>query len=116
MAGRHDMSQNCVDQRITRLVASTELFKNLTAQDLSVCASRFRENRFNKGQIIFGRHDEGTHLYLVAEGQVRLAIATADGRELSFQVAVPGDLIGEIAVLDGQPRSAEATALTPVVA
>ena len=63
---------------------------------------------------MFGRGDVGTHLYLVAEGQVRLAIATSEGRELSFQVAAVGDLIGEIAVLDGGPRSAEATALTPV--
>jgi CRP/FNR family transcriptional regulator, cyclic AMP receptor protein len=100
---------------ILRLLAGTELFKNLSAEDQAVCAGKFREQRFNKGQILFGRGDVGTHLYLVAEGQVRLAIATVDGRELSFQIAVAGDLIGEIAVLDGGPRSAEATALTPVL-
>jgi CRP/FNR family cyclic AMP-dependent transcriptional regulator len=100
---------------VARLVAQCELFKDLTAADQEICAGKFREMRFNKGQIIFGRGDTGTHLYLVAEGQVRLAIGTVDGRELSFQIAAAGDLIGEIAVLDGGPRSAEATALTPVV-
>jgi CRP/FNR family transcriptional regulator, cyclic AMP receptor protein len=102
------------DDGVRRLVASTELFRNLSTEDQAYCAARFRELRFHKGQILFGRGDAGTQLYLVAEGQVRLAIATADGRELSFQIAVAGDLIGEIAVLDGGPRSAEATALTPV--
>lgn len=101
---------------LARLLAETDLFKDVGAEDLAVCAAKFREQRFGKGQVMFGRGDPGTHLYLIAEGQVRLAIATADGRELSFQIAVAGDVVGEIAVLDGRPRSAEATALTPVVA
>src|SRR3954466_9216400 len=102
--------------RLLRLLAGTDLFKGLVADDLAACAARFREARFAKGQILFARGDPGTHLYLVAQGQVRLAIGTSEGRELSFQIAVPGDLLGEIAMLDGQPRSAEATALTPVSA
>jgi CRP-like cAMP-binding protein len=61
--------------------------------------------------MLFARGDPGTHLHVVSEGQVRLAIATSEGRELSFEVAGAGALFGEIAVLDGWPRSAEATAL-----
>ena len=101
-------------EAIARLLASTDLFKVLAPADLAACAAKFRVTHFAKGQILFGRGDVGTHLHLVAEGQVRLAIATSEGRELSFQIATVGDLIGEIAVLDGRPRSAEATALTPV--
>ena len=104
------------DDDVVRLVRGTELFKGLTAGDQALCAGNFRKLRFDKGQILFGRGDAGTHLHLVADGQIRLAIGTVDGRELSFQIAVAGDLIGEIAVLDGSPRSAEATALTPVTA
>jgi len=104
------------NERLLRLLAGTDLFKGLAADELSACAARFREARFTKGQILFSRGDPGTHLYLVEEGQVRLAIGTSEGRELSFQVAVAGDLFGEIAMLDGAPRSAEATALTAVTA
>jgi len=104
------------DEPIIRLLAATDIFKQLAADDLAACAARFHAVRFAKGQILFGRGDPGTHLYLVAEGQVRLAVATSEGRELSFQIAATGDLIGEIAVLDGGPRSAEATALTAVTA
>ena len=104
------------DDSFIRILAGAELFKDLSAGDQAACARKFRELRFGKGRTLFGRGDPGTHLYLITDGQVRLAISTAEGRELSFQVAVAGDIIGELAVLDGGSRSAEATALTPVVA
>jgi CRP/FNR family transcriptional regulator, cyclic AMP receptor protein len=110
------MSTEPAGAGVLRLLAGTELFNGLAADDLAACAARFRPVRFAKGQMLFCRGDPGTHLYAVAEGQVRLAIATSDGRELSFQIATAGTLIGEIATLDGRPRSAEATALTAVTA
>jgi CRP/FNR family cyclic AMP-dependent transcriptional regulator len=100
------------NQHIVELLAGTELFRTIEAGDLAACAADFREARFAKGEMLFARGDPGTHLHVVSEGQVRLAIATSEGRELSFEVAGPGALFGEIAVLDGWPRSAEATALT----
>jgi CRP/FNR family transcriptional regulator, cyclic AMP receptor protein len=109
------MSEQRTNSGLLQLLADTELFKQLGEDARAICAAKFRELRFDKGQLLFARGDAGRHLYVIAEGQVRLAIATADGRELSFQIAVAGDLIGEIAVLDGGPRSAEATALTPVL-
>jgi CRP-like cAMP-binding protein len=110
------MSSTVGDDDLSRLLAGTELFKALPAAELAACARQFREVRFAKGQLLFARHDDGSQLYLIAQGRVRLAIASAAGRELSFQIATAGDVIGEIAVLDGKPRSADATALTPVVA
>jgi CRP/FNR family transcriptional regulator, cyclic AMP receptor protein len=101
---------------IARLLADTPLFSTLAPDDLAACAAKFREVHFEKGALLFGRGDPGAHLFLVADGQVRLATATAGGRELSFQIAVAGDVFGEIALLDGWPRSAEATALTAVTA
>lgn len=101
---------------IIGLLGDSELFRDLSPDDLAACAARFHERHFKKGELLFSRGDPGTHLYLVADGQIRLATATGGGRELSFQIAVAGDIFGEIAVLDGWPRSAEATALTPVTA
>lgn len=101
------------NERIVELLAGTELFKTLEAEDLATCAASFREAHFVKGEMLFARGDPGTHLHVVSDGQVRLAIATSEGRELSFEVAGTGALFGEIAVLDGWPRSAEATALIP---
>jgi CRP/FNR family cyclic AMP-dependent transcriptional regulator len=111
-----EMTLNEANKPIAELLGAADLFRTLAAEDLAACAASFREARFGKGEMLFARGDPGTHLYVIAEGQVRLAIATDEGRELSFQVAGSGALFGEIAVFDGWPRSAEATALTPATA
>ena len=82
----------------------TELFKGLWLDELAACIPSFRETKFKKGQALFVRGERATGLYLVAEGRVRLAIATEDGRELSFRHATAGELLGEIAALDGGTR------------
>ena len=111
-----EMTLNDANNPILELLGNADLFRTLAAPDLAACAASFREARYGKGEMLFARGDPGTHLYVIAEGQVRLAIATDEGRELSFQVAGAGALFGEIALLDGWPRSAEATALTPTIA
>src|ERR1700749_4643841 len=101
---------------LSSLLARTDLFKGLSAAELAACIPSFRETRFKKGQALFVRGESATGLYLVADGRVRLAIATEDGRALSFRHATAGELLGEIAALDGGTRSADATALTAVTA
>ena len=89
----------------------TLLFGRLDEADLAAVASQMREVRYSGGQSIFARGDRGTDIFLVIEGRVRLSILTAEGRELSFNHAVAGEIFGEIAALDGGERSADATAL-----
>jgi len=101
---------------LVSLLSKTELFKGLAVEDIEACIPSFREAKFKKGQALFTRGERATGLYLVAEGRVRLAVATEDGRELSFRHATSGELLGEIAALDGGTRSADATALTAVTA
>ena len=86
---------------LVSLLAATDLFGSFSADELAACAAAFRPIRAKKGALLFTRGDAGTHLYIVVEGRVRLAITTEDGRELSFRHAAPGDLFGEIAALDG---------------
>jgi len=101
---------------LIRLLAATDLFGGLGEEALAACAAACREARFRKGELVFGRGDPGGRLYVIAEGRVRLAVTTEEGRELSFRHAAAGELFGEIAALDDSPRSADATALTDVVA
>jgi CRP/FNR family transcriptional regulator, cyclic AMP receptor protein len=101
---------------VAALLSGTRLFGAMPSQPAAAFARRFREERFERGAMIFARGDAGDRLYVVGEGQVRLAIGANDGRELSFQIVGVGDLFGEIAVLDGGTRSAEAVAIAPTVA
>jgi CRP/FNR family transcriptional regulator, cyclic AMP receptor protein len=98
------------------LLAQTDPFRGLESKYLAACAAAFREIPFAKGEMLFARGDVGNRLYLIAEGRVRMAVVTDEGRELSFRHATVGDLVGEIAALDGELRSADALALSPVVA
>lgn len=55
--------------------------------------------------------DEGDALYGVVQGLIRIWIPGADGRELTIELMEPGDIFGEIALLDGLPRGANASAI-----
>jgi CRP/FNR family transcriptional regulator, cyclic AMP receptor protein len=101
---------------IIPLLMRTELFNGLEGTYLAACAAAFRPVKFAKGATLFVRGEIGNRLYLIAEGRVRIAVVTDEGRELSFRHAVKGDLVGEIAALDGRSRSADALALSAVQA
>lgn len=98
------------------LLSRGGLFRGQPAAILEEVGAAMREVRFPTGTQIFARGDPGDALFLVVGGRIRISILTPDGRELSFTHAVPGDIVGEIAVLDGSPRSASATALSDVEA
>jgi CRP-like cAMP-binding protein len=99
---------------VAQLIASTEIFGSLTAEDQALCAGAFREVNFEEGRMVFAAGDPGNAAYLLAEGLVRLALTTGSGRELSVRIAGPGEVIGEIAAFDSGPRTADATAISPV--
>lgn len=96
------------------MLGQTPLFGALEEADRKAVAQEMREASFGSGQSIFARGDEGRDIYLVTTGRVRLSVLTAEGRELSFAHAEPGHVFGEIAVLDGGVRTADATAVTKV--
>lgn len=98
------------------LLGRSPLFAPLTELERRAVAEEMREVSYAPGQVIFGRGDAGRDIYLVTGGRVRLSILTAEGRELSFAHAEPGTIFGEIAMLDGGPRTADATAVNKVTA
>jgi CRP/FNR family cyclic AMP-dependent transcriptional regulator len=99
---------------VTTLLGRTELFRSLTEADCGAVAAQMREATYGSGQLIFSRGDPGEDVHLVVEGRVRLSVLSIEGKVLSFNHAGRGDIFGEIAALDGQARTADATALTRV--
>ena len=102
------------DDARVKLLASTKLFGTLATADIATIAGYLRPIAFSANQLIFSRGDPGRDIYFVTDGRVRLSILSSDGRELSLIHAAVGEFFGEIAALDADKRSADATALGPV--
>jgi CRP/FNR family transcriptional regulator, cyclic AMP receptor protein len=96
------------------MLSRTALFGPLEADHRKAVVQEMREIVFDANQAIFARGDPGKDIYFVMSGRVRLSVLTPEGRELSFAHAEAGQIFGEIAVLDGGMRTADATAVTKV--
>ncbi|MGI9475918.1 MAG: Crp/Fnr family transcriptional regulator [Hyphomicrobiaceae bacterium] len=96
---------------IPALLGSSQIFATLDQATREAVAAKLRPVTFAAGHTIFARGDEGRELYIVLSGRVRLSVLTIDGRELTFSHAAAGAIFGEIAMLDGKARTADATAV-----
>ncbi|MDW9920637.1 cyclic nucleotide-binding domain-containing protein [Sinorhizobium meliloti] len=86
-----------------------EEFDSETLCELSGIASY---RKWSAGTVIFQRGDQGDYMIVVVSGRIKLSLFTPQGRELMLRQHEAGALFGEMALLDGQPRSADATAVT----
>ena len=93
------------------LLAQVLLFADLDEAELEALATLLRHRRYGKGEVIFREGDAGASLFIIEEGRVKLAICSPEGNEVILDVLEPRDFFGELALLDGGPRSADAVAL-----
>lgn len=94
---------------------SFPIFESLGPDSLARVAAAATTHRWPAGAVLFQRGDRGDHLVALASGRVRLSITTPQGRELTLRHAGPGDLLGEMALFDAAPRSADAVAAVATV-
>jgi CRP/FNR family transcriptional regulator, cyclic AMP receptor protein len=87
------------------------LLSALTAEDFQQLMATGSERCFVPGQSIFRRGDPGSSLIAVLGGQVRIGVCAENGREITLGIVGQGELFGEIAVIDGEGRTADATAM-----
>jgi CRP/FNR family cyclic AMP-dependent transcriptional regulator len=93
------------------LLARSDLFGGLDPETLADLAAAARLRSWPARSLIFARGDVGDYLLVVQKGSIRLSLSSARGRELVLGTLGPGAVIGEIALIDGEPRSADATAV-----
>jgi len=86
------------------------LFDAMRPEELDEILMFASERRFRRGQTIFQRGDNGSSMMAVLRGRVRISSVSADGKEVTLNVINPGEIFGEFALLDGKPRSNDATA------
>jgi CRP/FNR family transcriptional regulator/CRP/FNR family cyclic AMP-dependent transcriptional regulator len=100
----------------TTFLKHASLFQELNDQELEILAANFLPREFRAGEAIFHQGDPGHVLYLVESGQVRIFVNGIDGHETSVVLyGRPGEIFGELAIIDGLPRSASAVAVMDTV-
>ncbi len=89
----------------------TTLFGGLAERALTEIAARTVQRRYRKGNVIFVQGEAGERCFVIASGTVKISAYNADGREAVLAVLGAGDILGELALFEQSPRSADAAAL-----
>ena len=87
------------------------LFAHVDDPGLTTLAGLMRPRRFRRNEVIFHQDDIGDSLHIVGEGGGKSVLPSQEGDEAIIASLKPGDFFGELALLDGAPRSTTATAL-----
>ena len=87
------------------------LFAGMDRESLVAIARTLRGRRFRRGEVLFHEGDPGDALFVVASGAVKVVVPSEEGEEAILVTLRRGDFLGELALLDGAPRSASAIAL-----
>lgn len=91
-------------------LARLSLFTGCTAEELARLAAAVRRRLYGRGEVVFGEGDPATGIYLVERGRVKVSFTSADGKERTVALVGPGEILGEVPVLDGGVRSADGVA------
>lgn len=95
------------------LLKANPFFAGLGDEVIEAIAVLCVLRRLDAGETLFLKGDPGDALYAVRRGQIRIATGSASGRRLTFNLLGPGDIFGEVALLDGRSRTADAIAIEP---
>ncbi len=93
------------------LLAEHHLFRDLAPEVVGRIAALAAMRRLKLGEVLFLKGDEGDALYMVLSGQIRISTSGPGGRAVILNIIEPGDIFGEIALLDGMSRTADAVAI-----
>ena len=84
------------------------IFADLSAEELQKVAGKTKEKTFAEGSTIFTESMAGQSLFLVRSGSVKISLMLGEGDERTLAILGPGECFGELAVVDGGPRTASA--------
>src|SRR5215216_4449547 len=97
------------------LLRGVAAFARLSDDQLAVLATSIGTQSFARGEMIFHQGSIGSVLYIIVSGQVRIFRISEAGQELAVTMLRNGDFLGELALLDGLPRSASAQTMRPTI-
>jgi len=90
----------------TSLLAKVPLFHGLDADNLNAIANQAVSQQYPKNSILVYEGEEPDALYIIVSGKAKVYVSDEDGKELVLDSLGPGEFFGELALIDGAPRSA----------
>lgn len=106
------MGQGRLDE-VRRALEANDVFGELSQDELEALLAYGATMRFRAGETIFQRGNPGESMMVVLSGRVKISNYSADGKEAVLNFIEPGGVFGEIALLDGKSRTADAAAMAP---
>jgi CRP-like cAMP-binding protein len=103
-----------MSERIRELLTSVELFAEIPDEELDDLTALAQIKKLSKDSTIFHAGDPADAVYVVASGRVKVVITSSDGKEFILTVLGPGQVFGEMALLESAPRSASVVTLSAV--
>jgi K+-sensing histidine kinase KdpD len=98
------------DERVREL-QSTPLFHDMSNDEIRGILDKFQEERHPAGEILFDANTQGNSVYVIEEGKIQISRTTTFGEETTLDILGRGEVVGELASLDGKTRSARATCI-----
>jgi len=95
------------------LLAEVPLFQSLDPAERATLAAGMHLRDFAAGERVFRRGDPGEALYVISQGTVEISVNTTTGNRVRLAQIGPGDVFGELSLLDGMERTADAVASEP---
>lgn len=95
----------------TRLIRGLPLMARLPDADLQALAITGSRSRYKSGEYLFRQGDAGDSIHVIVGGGLRVAYTSPSGYEATLALMGPGEACGDLALLDGRPRSADAIAI-----
>jgi CRP/FNR family cyclic AMP-dependent transcriptional regulator len=94
----------------TELLRNVSIFSGLPTAELQELTRRLIPRKVSKDELILAEEEPGDSLFIIVSGKVKVTLSSERGREVILSVLGPGEVFGEMAILDGEPRSARVTA------
>jgi CRP/FNR family transcriptional regulator, cyclic AMP receptor protein len=96
----------------SQLLGDCTLFGGLSAEERAAVIALARIRTFSAGETIFIIGSPGDQMMALLNGTIRISVPSSEGKELLLAIIQPGEVFGELALLDGKERSADAVAET----
>lgn len=100
-------------QDVRRMLGEHFMLKHLPPSDLDSLAHMASTRLYKAGEPVFLKGDPGNAMMAVLKGRVRICSYSIEGREVVLNFIIPGEVFGEIALIDGGERTADAFAMEP---